>query len=97
MRLRRDCGVWEIFLPGVAPGERYKFELRSGDGSVLPQKADPYAQQAELRPATASIVAAPLEGRPGRGAVTGLPRATVHGTPLSIYEVQAVLASYVLR
>ena len=89
MRLRRDCGVWEIFLPGVMPGERYKFELRSGDGSVLPQKMDPYAQQVELRPATASIVAVPLEGSPGRGAVSGPPRATAHGTPLSIYEVHA--------
>jgi len=57
MRLRRECGVWEIFLPGVDVGARYKYEIRSRDGHVLPQKADPYALQSELRPATASVVA----------------------------------------
>ena len=57
MRLRRECGVWEIFLPGVGAGARYKFELARATGELLPQKADPYALQAELRPATASVVA----------------------------------------
>ena len=57
MRLRRECGVWEIFLPGVAEGARYKFEMLSSDGQLLPQKVDPYARQAELRPVTASVVA----------------------------------------
>jgi 1,4-alpha-glucan branching enzyme len=32
MRLRRECGVWEIFLPGVRPGARYKFELLDAHG-----------------------------------------------------------------
>ena len=57
MRLRRECGVWEIFLPGVADGALYKFEIRAGNGQVLPARADPYARQAEMRPATASVVA----------------------------------------
>jgi 1,4-alpha-glucan branching enzyme len=57
MRLRRECGVWELFLPGVAEGARYKFELLDRQGQLLPQKADPYARQSELRPATASVVA----------------------------------------
>ena len=56
MRLRRECGVWELFLPGVAAGACYKFEIRSNDGHVLPLKADPYGFAAELRPSTASIV-----------------------------------------
>src|SRR5206468_1694503 len=59
MRLRRECGVWELFLPGVASGNRYKFELRTPEGWLLPLKADPYGTAAELRPATASIVAPP--------------------------------------
>jgi 1,4-alpha-glucan branching enzyme len=33
MRLRRECGVWEIFLPGVTAGARYKFEIRSRTAS----------------------------------------------------------------
>jgi 1,4-alpha-glucan branching enzyme len=56
MRLRRECGVWELFLPEVHPGALYKFEIRAGNGKVLPARADPYALQSELRPATASVV-----------------------------------------
>jgi 1,4-alpha-glucan branching enzyme len=84
MRLRRECGVWELFLPGVHQGARYKFELRSRHGQVLPQHADPYALQAELRPATASVVGAlpPLQApslqRQQANALTA---------PVSIYEV----------
>jgi 1,4-alpha-glucan branching enzyme len=84
MRLRRECGVWEIFLPGVAEGARYKFELLSRDGQLLPQKVDPYARQAELRPATASVVA-PLP--PLQPASPQRQRANALDAPISIYEV----------
>jgi 1,4-alpha-glucan branching enzyme len=59
MRLRRECGVWEIFLPGVGAGARYKYELLGPHGELLPLRADPFAFQSEKRPANASIVAAP--------------------------------------
>ena len=39
MRLRRECGVWELFLPGVPAGAKYKFEIRSQGGEVLPARA----------------------------------------------------------
>jgi 1,4-alpha-glucan branching enzyme len=84
MRLRRECGVWEIFLPGVLAGARYKFELLDAHGALLPQKADPYARQAELRPATASVVAVmPPVAPPSaeRQAANAL------DAPMSIYEV----------
>jgi len=84
MRLRRECGVWEIFLPGVGEGARYKFEIRARDGTVLPQKADPYARRAELRPATASIVATLPPLLPADEARR---RANAHDAPFSIYEV----------
>ena len=58
MRFRRECGVWELFTPDVAPGALYKYEILGADG-VVRLKADPYARQAEHPPATASIVAAP--------------------------------------
>lgn len=57
MRLRPECGVWEIFVPGVAEGACYKFELVGADGHPLPHKADPVARRTELPPATGSIVA----------------------------------------
>ena len=56
MRHRGNCGVWEIFIPGVAQGEHYKFELRDSHGNSLPQKADPFGFGAEHPPKTASIV-----------------------------------------
>jgi 1,4-alpha-glucan branching enzyme len=53
----RHSGFWSIFVPNVAAGSCYKFELKDRSGKLLPQKADPFAQQAQFRPATASIVA----------------------------------------
>ena len=60
MRLRHGAGVWELFLPRVAPGARYKFAMRGADGAALPLRADPCARSAERPPLTASRVAAPL-------------------------------------
>jgi 1,4-alpha-glucan branching enzyme len=84
MRLRRECGIWELFLPGVGAGALYKFEVRTPDGNVLPLRADPYALQAELRPGTASVVSRMpprLPPPPGRE------RANALDAPISIYEV----------
>jgi 1,4-alpha-glucan branching enzyme len=84
MRLRRECGVWEIFLPGVRAGTRYKYEIRTRDGHVLPHKADPYALQGELRPATASVVA---RMPPAMAPSPERQRANALDAPMSIYEV----------
>src|SRR5262249_33739454 len=56
MRLRFPAGIWELFVPRLGPGERYKFEILGAGGMRLPAKADPVAQQAEPAPATASVV-----------------------------------------
>jgi 1,4-alpha-glucan branching enzyme len=55
MRLHHDGGVWEIFIPGIDAGPRYKFEIKGADGG-LHLKADPVAFAAERPPATASVV-----------------------------------------
>ncbi len=57
MRLRREAGVWEIFIPDLTVGDRYKFEILDGQGNLLAQKADPVARASEAAPSTASIVA----------------------------------------
>ena len=49
-------GIYELFIPQIPVGSLYKYELKLKDGLIY-LKADPYANQAELRPATASIVA----------------------------------------
>ena len=84
MRLRRECGVWEIFIPGVATGTAYKYEVRSREGHVLPLKADPYALQSEYRPATASVVTRMPEVAPPSAARQ---KANALDAPMSIYEV----------
>jgi 1,4-alpha-glucan branching enzyme len=48
-------GVWELFIPDLAPGGVYKFEVRAQSGVVY-LKSDPYGRRFELRPKTASIV-----------------------------------------
>jgi 1,4-alpha-glucan branching enzyme len=85
MRLRRECGVWEIFLPGVGPGARYKFEIKVADRHLMPLKADPYGFRSELRPATASIVH-PLPPLLPSGDEERR-RCNALNAPISIYEV----------
>jgi 1,4-alpha-glucan branching enzyme len=55
MRTLGSTGIWELFVPGVGDGARYKYEIRAQDGSLL-LKADPLAFAAEVPPATASVV-----------------------------------------
>ncbi|WP_170182832.1 1,4-alpha-glucan branching protein GlgB [Muricoccus nepalensis] len=88
MRLRGASGIWEIFVPRLAPGEHYKYEILGPHGGVLPLKADPVAAAAELAPGTASIVGnpSPYAWRDGawmedRGATQAV------SAPISIYEV----------
>lgn len=56
MRSRGPHGLWELFIPGLDEGERYKYEIRSRPGDYIVQKSDPCAFYAEVRPKTASIV-----------------------------------------
>ncbi len=88
MRLRHACGVWEIFLPEIEPGARYKFEIVGPDGALMPLKADPYAFYAEQPPRTASVV----HGLPERGWGDGdwmdrRAAAQSRDAPISVYEV----------
>jgi 1,4-alpha-glucan branching enzyme len=55
MRSLGSSGVWEIFVPDVGAGTRYKFDLLGPDGTWR-QKADPLAFATEVPPATASVV-----------------------------------------
>ncbi|MEY3954232.1 MAG: hypothetical protein RLZZ397_1112, partial [Pseudomonadota bacterium] len=63
MHLRHSCGIWELFVPAVAVGELYKFEITTQAGERL-LKSDPYAFAAQLRPDTASVVAGLPAKRP---------------------------------
>jgi len=84
MRSRGGSGIWELFVPHAAEGDRYKYEIVDAQGLLLPLKCDPFAHAAQLRPDTASQVAA-LPPRQALPAVRGA--ANHHRAPMSIYEL----------
>ncbi|MBB4568866.1 1,4-alpha-glucan branching protein GlgB [Rhizobium leucaenae] len=88
MRLRAPAGVWEIFIPRLTPGERYKFEIVDANGTCLPQKADPVARASEAAPSTASIVASstPFRWSDDTWLHTRQSRKSLEGA-MSVYEV----------
>jgi 1,4-alpha-glucan branching enzyme len=55
MRNLGPSGVWEIFVPDLTDGQRYKFEIRTPGGAVV-KKADPYGVSFEVPPQSASVV-----------------------------------------
>ena len=83
MRLHPASGVWELFLPKVALGQLYKFELIDYHGN-LRLKADPYAFSSQLRPDTASQISALPDIVPMTEARR---KANQWDQPISIYEV----------
>ena len=56
MRQMGPSGIWELFIPGLKEGEKYKFEIKTQSGEIF-LKTDPYGYSFEKRPATSSIVA----------------------------------------
>ena len=88
MRVRGGSGVWELFIPDLRPGTLYKFELRNRDSGRIYLKADPYGQQFELRPSTASIVPEETSHRWNDGTwMEGRRGADWQHRPVSIFEV----------
>ena len=86
MRALGSTGVWELFVPGITPGMRYKFRILGADGRWR-EKSDPLAFRTEIPPATASIVdAATHEWADGEW-LTRRAQGTPHAEPMSIYEV----------
>jgi 1,4-alpha-glucan branching enzyme len=61
MRSRGSSGVWELFIPGLNPGDQYKFEIRQRGTGMILTKTDPYAQAFEMRPGTAARVIKPIQ------------------------------------
>ena len=55
MRSLGSSGIWELFLPGVGSGVRYKYEILTQAGDIR-LKADPLAFATEMPPQTASVV-----------------------------------------
>lgn len=56
MQMMQTSGIYELFIPDVAPGAVYKYQILTRDGEIL-YKADPYGNQCQVRPDNANVVA----------------------------------------
>ena len=89
MRLHPGNGIWELFVPAVTEGARYKYEIIARSGEPLALKSDPFAFAFEPdTPRTASVVHR-LDGYEWQDAdwMAGRRRRPPHTSPMSIYEV----------
>ncbi len=57
LHVRWDAsGIWEGFIPKLAKGEIYKYQIHSNNNGVVTEKADPFARYCEHPPKTASVI-----------------------------------------
>ncbi|MFD0364223.1 1,4-alpha-glucan branching protein GlgB [Nocardia sp. GCM10030253] len=86
MRTLGSSGVWEVFVPGVGVGAKYKFRVHGADGRTV-DHADPLAFATELPPATASVVTASNYVWSDGDWVATRERTDPTRAPMSVYEV----------
>jgi 1,4-alpha-glucan branching enzyme len=86
MRVLGSTGVWELFVPDVGDGCRYKFQILGADGQWR-DKADPMAFATEVPPATASVVHTPRYVWNDDEWLARRAETPWHAAPMSIYEV----------
>ncbi|MCL2595959.1 MAG: 1,4-alpha-glucan branching protein GlgB [Promicromonosporaceae bacterium] len=86
MRCLGSTGVWEIFVPGVGEGSKYKYEILGPDGTWR-AKADPLAKYAEIPPDTASVVFHSKYEWSDAEWLARRANHNPHNGPVSIYEV----------
>jgi 1,4-alpha-glucan branching enzyme len=88
MRRHIPSGVWELFIPHLSVGTIYKYEIKTRDGHLLPQKADPFGFAAERPPQTASRVVDTRDYVWGdSGWMSNRRDQSALDRPISIYEV----------
>jgi 1,4-alpha-glucan branching enzyme len=85
MRRLGDSGIWELFLPAVQQGQKYKYEIIDANGS-LRLKADPFAFATEVPPGTASVVYESRYTWGDEGWLTHRAESEPLNVPISTYE-----------
>ena len=88
MRVMGGTGVWELFIPGVGVGTKYKFEILTQDGNWI-TKIDPLAQATEVPPSTASIVTESTYKWKDSKWIDARSKRDALKSPMSIYELHA--------
>ncbi|WP_062990780.1 1,4-alpha-glucan branching protein GlgB [Nocardia anaemiae] len=86
MRSLGSSGVWEVFVPGVGVGTKYKFRVHGADGRTV-DHADPLAFATELPPATASVVTESNYVWSDGDWISTRERTDPTRAPMSVYEV----------
>ena len=86
MRSLGGSGIWELFVPDIAAGECYKFEILTENGQWL-QKADPMAYGTEVPPLTASCVVESTYSFKDGDWMARRAKSDPHNAPMSVYEV----------
>ncbi|WP_033346408.1 1,4-alpha-glucan branching protein GlgB [Catenuloplanes japonicus] len=86
MRSMGASGVWEIFVPGVPEGARYKFRILGADGHWR-EKADPLARHTEIPPRTGSVVYRSSYDWADGEWISARSKRQPHREPMSVYEV----------
>ncbi|MES2172034.1 MAG: 1,4-alpha-glucan branching protein GlgB [Actinomycetota bacterium] len=86
MRRLDANGVWELFIPGLTPGNAYKFELRTAAGDWV-TRADPMARYTEVPPATASKIGQTLYEWADDAWLAERASKDPHNSPMSVYEM----------
>lgn len=84
MRSLGSTGIWEVFIPGVGPGERYKFAIQTKEGHRI-DKADPMARRTLAPPETASVIEESTYEWKDADWLDS--RSTDLNVPMSVYEV----------
>ena len=87
MRTNGGSGVWELFIPGLHPGDIYKFEIKNDQTGFIYTKTDPYAQWMEQRPKTGSVVYQSQHEWQDSAWMDARPDYAWQSSPISIYEV----------
>ncbi|MGP5722595.1 1,4-alpha-glucan branching protein GlgB [Corynebacterium casei] len=84
MRSLGSTGIWEVFIPGVGAGERYKFAIQTKEGHRI-DKADPMARRTLAPPETASVIEESTYEWKDADWLDS--RSTDLNVPMSVYEV----------
>ncbi|MBF0471907.1 MAG: 1,4-alpha-glucan branching protein GlgB [Gammaproteobacteria bacterium] len=88
LQSRGGGGIWELFIPGIAIGSLYKFELRNRNSGAVAVKIDPYGRQFEQRPLTSSRINDPYSYHWNDGAWMEQRRHfQLQNEPISVYEL----------
>ena len=88
MRSMGHSGIWELFIPGLRAGMKYKYQILNANNEWT-EKCDPMEFGHEVPPRTASIVVDSTYEWQDNAWMEQRREKNAHNAPMSIYEVHA--------